>query len=125
MVFCIQHLHCCNSVRRKMHSRSHARRRPMLLPRLVSSRGRLPLYLSGCVFLVTVSVSLWAQDAPAPAVAQTAGPAAPESAPPQPIHLEASSVPRSAFPHVLQPYRPQALAPPNLANSPRLDGLMK
>jgi outer membrane protein len=74
---------------------------------------------------VTVSVSLWAQDAPAPAVAQTAVPSAPESAPPQPIHLKDYSVPRSAFPHVLQPYRHQELAPPNLGNSPRIDGLMK
>jgi outer membrane protein len=29
------------------------------------------------------------------------------------------------FPHLLQPYRPQELAQPNLANSPRIDSLMR
>src|SRR5882762_9660984 len=34
------------------------------------------------------------------------------------------SQPRPAFPHLLQPYLPQQVAQPNLANSPRIDSLM-
>jgi outer membrane protein len=97
----------------------------MLLPRLVSSIGRLPLVLASCIFLVTVSTSLWAQDAPSPAVTQSAVPSAPEPAQPQPVHLKDYSIPRSAFPHVLDPYKHQEVAQPNLGNSPRIDGLMK
>jgi outer membrane protein len=35
------------------------------------------------------------------------------------------SKPRSAFPHFLQPYRPQQVAQPNLGNSPRIDSVMR
>ena len=97
----------------------------MLLPRLVSSIGRLPLYFTGCVLLVTVSISLWAQDAPKSAMTQPTVPSAPEPAQPQPVHLKDYSIPRSAFPHVLDPYKHQEVAQPNLGNSPRIDGLMK
>ena len=34
-------------------------------------------------------------------------------------------MPRSAFPNVLQPYKSQEIAPPNLGNSPRIDSLMR
>ena len=44
---------------------------------------------------------------------------------PQLVHLQDYSKPRSAFPHVLQPYRAQEIAQPNLANSPRIDSLMR
>ena len=44
---------------------------------------------------------------------------------PQPVHLQDYSKPRSAFPHLLQPYRAQELAQPNLGNSPRIDSLMR
>jgi len=60
---------------------------------------------------------LWSQEAPA---APT-----PQPAQPQPIHLKDYSVPRSAFPHIAQPYQPQELAQPSLSNSPRIDALMK
>src|SRR6202041_3343150 len=46
-------------------------------------------------------------------------------APPELIHLQDYSKPRSAFPSILQPYRAQDLAQPNLANSPRIDALMR
>ena len=39
--------------------------------------------------------------------------------------LKDYSVPRSAFPHLLQPYTAQQLAPPNLGNSPRIDALLR
>src|SRR5208282_1213056 len=44
---------------------------------------------------------------------------------PQPVHLKDYSVPRSAFPHVLQPYMPEEVAPPKLSNSARIDSLMR
>jgi outer membrane protein len=99
----------------------------MLLPRLISMvrMVRLPLlYLACAVFLVSCSTSLWAQAAP-PAPAQSTPPAAPQAAQPQAVHLQDYSDPRSAFPNVLQPYKPQELPQPNLGNSPRIDSLMK
>jgi len=97
----------------------------MLLPRLVSSIGRLPLCLTSSVFLVTVSMSLWAQDVPSAPTPQPAQPTATQPAQPQAVLMKDYSVPRSAFPRVLDPYKRQELAQPNLGNSPRIDGLMK
>jgi outer membrane protein TolC len=77
------------------------------------------------MFLGISPASLWAQEAPPAPSAQSTLPAAPQPAPPQPVHLKDYSVPRSAFPRVLQPYRPQELAKPNLNNSPRIDSLMR
>ena len=62
--------------------------------------------------------ALWAQDPPPAPSTQAA-------AAPQAVHLKDYSVPRSAFPRVLQPYQPQEVASPNLGNSKRIDGLMK
>jgi outer membrane protein TolC len=67
-----------------------------------------------------LSPSLRAQDVPAAPAPQPA----PVPAQPQAVHLQDYSKPRPAFPHVLEPYLPQQLAPPNLANSPRIDSLM-
>ena len=64
---------------------------------------------------------LRAQDVPA----APAPPSAPAPAQPQAVHLQDYSQPRSAFPHILQPYLPQQLAEPNLANSPRIDSLLR
>ena len=77
------------------------------------------------MFLGISPASLRAQEAPPAPSAQSTLPAAPQPAPPQPVHLKDYSVPRSAFPRVLQPYRPQELAKPNLNNSPRIDSLMR
>jgi outer membrane protein TolC len=49
----------------------------------------------------------------------------PVPAQPQAVHLQDYSKPRPAFPHFLQPYRTQQVAPPNLGNSPRIDSLMR
>jgi outer membrane protein len=97
----------------------------MLFPRLISSARRLQPSLAAALFFATISLALWAQDAtPAPA-AQTVAPATPQPANPQPVLLKDYSIPRSAFPRVLQPYMQQELAQPNLGNSPRIDALMK
>src|SRR5579872_1405122 len=41
------------------------------------------------------------------------------------VHLQDSSKPHSAFPRILDPYKAQELAPLNLANSSRIDSLMR
>jgi len=56
---------------------------------------------------------------------QPVAPSAPQPAKPEIVHLKDYSVPRSAFPHFLQPYKPQHIAEPNLGNSPRIDALMR
>ncbi len=50
---------------------------------------------------------------------------APGAAQPQAIHLRDYSKPSSSFPNILQPYRAQDLPQPGLANSPRIDALMR
>jgi outer membrane protein len=65
-----------------------------------------------------------AQQSPAPSQAQTP-PEAPQPAPPEPVRLKDYSTPRSPFPHMLRPFKAQQLRPPNLANSPRIDSLMR
>jgi outer membrane protein TolC len=74
------------------------------------------LYLASVLLSGTVP-ALWAQ--------QAAPPAAPQPAQPQTVHLKDYSIPRSAFPNVLQPYKPVDVAQPNLGNSPRIDSLMR
>jgi outer membrane protein len=67
------------------------------------------------------SLFLRAQDVPAAPVPQSA----PAPTEPLAVHLQDYSKPRSAFPHLLQPYRAQEVAQPNLGNSPRIDALMR
>ncbi len=50
---------------------------------------------------------------------------APITSTPELVHLKDYSKPRSSFPNILQPYRAQELPDPQLANSPRIDALMK
>jgi outer membrane protein len=95
----------------------------MRFPRLISMRLNftfrlLPITLTSVVLLTTIPTVLRGQEPPAP-------PAAPQSAPPQPVHLKDYSVPRSAFPRVLQPYMQEEVAPPIMGNSARIDALMK
>src|SRR5580704_7416622 len=105
--------------------RSCARRRPMLLPRLIFVVRLLPLYLASALWIATSSPSLSAQEAAPAPPAQSTPPATPQPAQPQAVHLKDYSVPRSAFPRVLQPYETQQVPQPNLGNSPRIDSLMK
>ena len=81
--------------------------------------------LLGCILLWSLPAALSAQQA-APATPQSATPpAAPQPAQPELIHLKDYSVPRSAFPKVLQPYQPDLVPLANLGNSPRIDSLMR
>ena len=92
--------------------------------RITAANRRLTLLLMLTAFAILActqfSPSLRAQDVPATPAPQ----AAPAPAQPQAVHLQDYSKPRPAFPHVLQPYVPQQLAEPNLANSPRIDSLL-
>jgi outer membrane protein TolC len=95
----------------------------MFVSRLISIARWLPLYLASITILGTIQLASAQQAAPAPA--PLAPPAAPQPAQPQLVHLQDYSAPRSGFPHVLQPYMPRQLAQPVLANSPRIDSLMR
>src|SRR3984885_6019427 len=97
----------------------------MLSLRLISKAQRvrvwqgLPCLASAIILGMGISLtSLWAQEPP-PAPA----PVAPQSATPT-VQLKDYSIPRSAFPRLLQPYRVQQVAQPNLGNSSRIDSLM-
>jgi outer membrane protein len=93
------------------------------LPRLTAVISRRTLLLTAVVTLACAELplTLCAQDVPAAPVQQPA----PVAAQPQAVHLQDYSKPRSAFPHVLQPYQAQQVAQPNLGNSPRIDSLMR
>src|SRR6266446_3647705 len=109
-----------------MHDPSHSRRRTMSfpLPPTTAANWRLARLLMTAAVAVLACVSspiLRAQEVPAAPASQ----AAPAPAQPQAVHLQDYSKPRPAFPHILQPYLPQQLAQPNLANSPRIDSLMR
>jgi outer membrane protein TolC len=88
---------------------------------------RLGALSQAAVIFLTLAISpsaIRAQDASAspPSAPQAA---APQPAKAQPFHLEDYSKPRSAFPHILQPYVPRPVDQPNLGNSPRIDALMR
>jgi outer membrane protein TolC len=80
------------------------------------------LTVTAFAFLACAQLSplLCAQEIPAAPAPQ----AAPAPAQPQAVHAQDYSKPRSAFPHIAQPYLPQQLSQPKLANSPRVDSLM-
>lgn len=96
----------------------------MLLRRLISAPRLMPLWIASAIFVGTLPTCVRAQTAsPAPST-QATPPAAPQPVQPELVHLKDYSVPRSAFPNMLQPYTPQTIPQPNLGNSARIDGLM-
>jgi outer membrane protein len=90
----------------------------MRFPRLNFEFRLLPITLASIVLLTAIPTALRGQEPPA-------APSAAQPAPPQPVHLKDYSVPRSAFPRVLQPYMPEEVASPIMGNSARVDALMK
>jgi outer membrane protein len=108
-----------------MFHRSSSRRRIMSLssPRLTAalSHSSVLRMAIAILFCTQLQSSLCAQNVP-PAPAPQPAPAAASL---QLVHSQDYSKPRPAFPHILQPYRAQELAQPNLANSPRIDALMR
>jgi len=83
----------------------------MLFPRFQSQNRAL--YAVSVVLLV-MPLQLRAQAAPTAPQPATAS-----------VTLKDYSVPRAAFPWVLQPYAPQELPQPNVGNSARIDSLMR
>jgi len=79
------------------------------------------------LFLAAIMVpAAWAQDA-APAPSAPSGQVPAQKALPsssQPFDVREYAKPRSHFPDPIGPYTPRHVAPPNLANTPRLDELM-
>src|ERR1700730_18493777 len=55
----------------------------------------------------------------------TADPLPVQGPQPQQFVLKDYSKPRSAFPNLIAPYRPQVVPPPNLTNTPRIEQLMR
>src|SRR5258708_28445304 len=83
---------------------------------------------AAALFLAASMVpAAWAQDASsapsAPSAQMPAQQAVPSKS--QPFDVKEYSKPRSPFPNPLAPYTARRLAPPNLANTPRIDQLMR
>src|SRR5271163_2737200 len=90
-------------------------------------RAAAALFLA-VVFLTVIMVPAgWAQDAaPMPSAPSSQVPvqkALPSSS--QPFNVQEYAKPQSPFPNPLAPYTPRHVAPPNLANTPRIDELMR
>src|SRR6202521_798534 len=82
---------------------------------------------AGALFLAASMVPAgWAQDASsvpsAPSAQMPAQQAVPSKS--QPFDVKEYSKPRSAFPNLLAPYTARHVAPPNVANTPRIDQLL-
>jgi len=102
----------------------------MSLPRLSSmiSRSAFSLawfYLAWMAAVAAAPPALSAQQNPPANPSPAAATPAPQSAQADAVHVRDYSVPRSAFPKVLQPYQPEPLVQPNLGNSARIDSLMR
>jgi len=96
----------------------------MSLPRLISIFRLAVRYSAAVLLIAAVPLSLAAQQS-APAPPSQSTPAAPQPEQPHAVNLTDYSQPRSAFPHVLQPYLPRELAQPSFGNSARIDSLMR
>jgi len=85
------------------------------------------LALAAFFLTVVVMPAVWAQDASsvpsAPSAQVQPQPAAPSKS--QPFDVKEYSKPRSYFPDPLAPYTPRHVELPNLANTPRIDQLMR
>ena len=94
--------------------------------RFFSMLSRWAFYLAWMTAIFAAPETLSAQQTPpANPSPVTAAPAAPRPAQAEAVHLKDYSVPRSAFPKLLQPYEPAPVLQTNLGNSPRIDSLMR
>src|ERR1700740_2939516 len=96
----------------------------MSFPRLVCAFRLAVRHFSAVLLIAAVPLPLAAQQR-APAAPSQSTPAAPQPEQPRAVNLTDYSQPRSAFPHVLQPYLPRELAQPSFGNSARIDSLMR
>lgn len=97
----------------------------MSLRRLFSISRRV-FYLTWITAIAAAPQALLAQQTPPPSPAPAAeAPAVPRPVQAETVRLKDYSVPRSAFPKLLQPYEPEAVVQPNVGNSARIDSLMR
>jgi outer membrane protein len=99
----------------------------MEMMRMQRSTVLTTLNRAAAIFLAAVMVTAgWAQDASqvpsAPSAQMPAQQAVPSKS--QPFDVKEYSKPRSAFPNLLAPYTARHVAPPNVANTPRIDQLL-
>ncbi len=95
---------------------------------LLTAFQRAAALFLAAVFLAVIMVPAeWAQDASpvpsAPSAQMPAQKAVGSSS--QPFDVQEYAKPQSHFPNPLGPYTPRHVAPPNLANTPRIDQLMQ
>jgi outer membrane protein len=85
------------------------------------------LIIAAVFFAVILVPAAWAQDAAsvpsAPSAQMQPQKAVPSSS--RPFNVREYAKPASQFPNPLSPYKPRQIAPPNLANTPRIDQLMR
>jgi outer membrane protein len=90
-------------------------------------RAAAALFLAAIFLSVIIVPAGWAQDAaPMPSAPSSQVPvqkALPSSS--QPFNVQEYAKPQSPFPNPLAPYTPRHVAPPNLANTPRIEELMR
>jgi outer membrane protein len=101
----------------------------MRMPRstVLTAFQRVAVLFIAAVFLAIIMVpAAWAQDASsvpsAPSAQMQSQRAVPSKS--RPFEVKEYSKPQSPFPNPLAPYTPRRVAPPNLANTPRIDQLM-
>src|SRR5258708_8760072 len=99
----------------------------MEMMRMQRSTVLTAFHRAAALFLAAIMVTTgWAQDASsvpsAPSAHMQAQQAVPSKS--QPFEVKEYSKPRSAFPNLLAPYTARHVAPPNLANTPRIDQLL-
>jgi outer membrane protein TolC len=99
----------------------------MEMMRMQRSTVLTTFHRAAAIFLAAVMVTAgWAQDASqvpsAPSAQMPAQQAVPSKS--QPFDVKEYSKPRSAFPNLLAPYTARHVAPPNVANTPRIDQLL-
>src|SRR5579863_5899754 len=84
--------------------------------------------LSLAIALTALSLPAQQSSQPSPrqgSMPPSGAPASPQPAPAYDLHLKDYSSPRSSFPFIFRPYSAQDISPANLANSPRIDALMR
>jgi outer membrane protein TolC len=96
----------------------------MSFPRLICPFRLAVRHTAAVLLIAAVPLSLAAQQS-VPAAPSQSTPSAPQPEQARAVHLTDYSQPRSAFPHMLQPYLPRELAQPSFANSSRIDSLMR
>jgi outer membrane protein len=80
---------------------------------------------SALLLAVGIVPAGWAQESSSTPSAPSAQMQKAMSSPSQPFDLKEYSQPRTHFPNPLGPYTPRTVAAPNLANTPRIDQLMR